>query len=285
MIFFVTTERNRKTIDRYLASWGRDQLGRTQVFSYDRFLELRRFSPGAYVFGDLEQLTETQRCGVTECWEQLDGKPGYQLLNHPVRSLRCLELLTRIHELGSKRFGICPPLLEPDDDGRFRRYSAFCVGGNVIARQLLFTPDGSGADAVDAESEQVAEELEYLETNPHKQDLAEIFRFARIDYGRLDYVVMDEKLLVWRLHTNPTILHANHAEAGPRHEAHQIFDVRFSLAWNRLAVGPDGDTKLEDRAVTFYRAARESLSTSGLTRSWLGQHLLDWARRVRLKLQ
>ena len=37
--------------------------------------------------------------------------------------------------------------------------------------------------------ERADEELRYCEANPHEAWIAEMFRLARIDYGRIDYAV------------------------------------------------------------------------------------------------
>jgi hypothetical protein len=57
------------------------------------------------------------------------------------------------------------------------------------------------------EKPQVLEmERRYLETNPHEQDLRKIFRLARIDYGRIDYAMLGDRLQVWEINTNPHII-------------------------------------------------------------------------------
>ena len=44
-----------------------------------------------------------------------------------------------------------------------------------------------------------------METNPHERELREIFRLARIDYGKIDYAVLGDRLQVWEINTNPTL--------------------------------------------------------------------------------
>ena len=53
--------------------------------------------------------------------------------------------------------------------------------------------------------ERADEESRYCETNPHEAWIREIFRLARIDYGRIDYGMLDGKPQVWEINTNPTI--------------------------------------------------------------------------------
>src|SRR5262249_42167607 len=40
---------------------------------------------------------------------------------------------------------------------------------------------------------------------PHRQALGEIFQAAGIEYGRIDYSVLDGRIVTWEINTNPTI--------------------------------------------------------------------------------
>ena len=40
----------------------------------------------------------------------------------------------------------------------------------------------------------IAEELRYLRENPHEAELREIFSLARVEYGRIDYGVVDGRI-------------------------------------------------------------------------------------------
>ena len=53
--------------------------------------------------------------------------------------------------------------------------------------------------------EVVEKERRYLTENPHERELREIFRLARIDYGRIDYAMLGDRLQVWEINTNPSI--------------------------------------------------------------------------------
>ena len=70
-------------------------------------------------------------------------------------------------------------------------------------------------------------ERRYLETNPHEQDLREFFKLARIDYGKIDYSILGDRLQVWEINTNP----------------HIIFHKKIVRAWK------SGNTDLSEREV------------------------------------
>ncbi|WP_159783478.1 hypothetical protein [Sodalinema gerasimenkoae] len=92
-----------------------------------------------------------------------------------------------------------------DSQGVFRKYSAFKVGDRIIPFHVLFhnswmIKGGKLYDSCHAEEEKI-----YVETNPHEEQLREIFELADIQYGRIDYSLLDGVLQVWEINTNPHI--------------------------------------------------------------------------------
>jgi len=92
-----------------------------------------------------------------------------------------------------------------DGEGIFRKYSAIRIGGEILPRHLLFsrnwnlkTPD---LDGPAFEMEKNA----YLRDNPHRPWLEGVFDAAGIDYGRIDYSLLDGEPQVWEINTNPTV--------------------------------------------------------------------------------
>jgi hypothetical protein len=93
-----------------------------------------------------------------------------------------------------------------DAGGTYRKYAAFVVGGRVIARSLA---SGRGwmlkFHGTDWTREVAEEELSYVAGNPHAAELAEIFRIAGVQYGRIDYAVKDGRIQTWEINLNPTV--------------------------------------------------------------------------------
>ena len=90
-------------------------------------------------------------------------------------------------------------------DGLYRKYSAMRIGGAMIARHLHASPSWvakSQSSAIDETL--VREELDYVNTNPHNDWLQEVFALARIEFGRIDYGVWQDKPQAWEINTNPT---------------------------------------------------------------------------------
>jgi hypothetical protein len=46
---------------------------------------------------------------------------------------------------------------------------------------------------------------EYLQAHPHEAELRKIFDLANIEYGRIDYSLLNGKIQVWEINTNPNI--------------------------------------------------------------------------------
>jgi len=112
-----------------------------------------------------------------------------------------------------------------DQDGLFPKYSAFCVDSTIIPRYLTFGPSYMVKHQTSHFSpERTAREREYLETNPHEEQLAEIFARARIGYGRADYGVLDGQLQIWEINLNPTI--GRGLRSGRRVMPHGMEEVR-----------------------------------------------------------
>ena len=51
----------------------------------------------------------------------------------------------------------------------------------------------------------MAEEAEFFARDPHAASMARIFELAKIDFGRIDYGLLDGEVQVWEINTNPMI--------------------------------------------------------------------------------
>lgn len=154
-----------------------------------------------------------------------------------------------------------------DETGLYRKYSAFAVGGRIIPRHVLFSGKWVQKYPDLLSDAQAAEQLSYLQTNPHREQLQEIFRIARIDYGRIDYGLLDGEIQVWEINTNPMIIHPV-AEYPANALAIQTYFVeRLAEAWAELDRAGEGvscvpigfDAGLVRRAQAEWLAGREVL--------------------------
>ncbi len=93
-----------------------------------------------------------------------------------------------------------------DADGLYRKYSAFKFGDRIVPRHLIFGRNWvlKVPDLID--EAKVVEEWDYLRSNPHEAELRRIFDMANIDYGRIDYGLLDGRIQVWEINTNPVVM-------------------------------------------------------------------------------
>jgi hypothetical protein len=137
-----------------------------------------------------------------------------------------------------------------DAAGYYRKYAAFAVGNRVIARSLEYGRTWVLKRAGTEYSREMAlEEQEYVRTNPHEAQLAEIFALAGVEYGRIDYSVKDGRVQTWEINLNPTIgrgLRPSKGRVPPalnaiREETKQEFYARFNAAFAKIDDGGSGE--------------------------------------------
>jgi len=118
-----------------------------------------------------------------------------------------------------------------DAAGVYRKYSAFRIGERILPRHVLFSTGWvvKKPDLVDPGL--LREEQDYLATNPDEAWLREVFDLARIDYGRIDYSMLDGEPQVWEINTCPTVIPIG-GDTGPRRELHRRFCQQW---WDAMA--------------------------------------------------
>jgi hypothetical protein len=141
-------------------------------------------------------------------------------------------------------------------DGLFRKYSAFRVGDLIVPRHLIFSKKWvqKVPDLLDAAV--LAEERQYLESNPHATEIRAVFDTAEIEYGRIDYGVHEGRIQVWEINTNPLVMMARDKYARQHLPAQEIFAAKI-------------------------RAAFESIDARGAAQPMVSIDLSECARRIR----
>ena len=94
---------------------------------------------------------------------------------------------------------ICP-------DRYYRRYTAFRISDRIIPGQILFSRDWQTKPGEPDNSDHLQEVKAYQKNNPHEERLREIFDLAGIQYGRIDYSLLDGNPQVWQITTNPVLI-------------------------------------------------------------------------------
>lgn len=93
-------------------------------------------------------------------------------------------------------------------DRLYRKYAATVIGDDVVAHHVMFGHAWEVKAPSLAEPAMIEENRAFQLANPHEDPLRERFRLARIEWGRVDYGVLDGELQIWEINTNPTLLSA-----------------------------------------------------------------------------
>ena len=112
-------------------------------------------------------------------------------------------------------------------DGLYRKYGAFVIAGRVLPRHMLFSPRWMQKYSHELSDELMAEERRFVEDNPHERQLQRVAELAGVDYGRIDYGVLDGGVQVWEINTNPMICVPELLAEGPRAAVHRGFMKRY----------------------------------------------------------
>lgn len=93
-----------------------------------------------------------------------------------------------------------------NDLGEYRKYSAQCIQADVSARYLHVDKHWMvKAHGSTFRDEWAYEERNFIRENSEAGEIKKIFDLANIEYGRIDYGLMNGKIQVWEINTNPTI--------------------------------------------------------------------------------
>lgn len=271
MIFFLSTKAHDYTVRGTLLSDLKQNsglAGRITLLSYEKLFRMKSLPIGTYIFSDLERLDREYTENAASVWNTLAEcrqQYGFELLNHPIWSMRRFELLRNLHACGIndfdvrrltdvgivKRFpvfirdedehsGSATPLLYSeaelqaaigdlaaegksrenkiivefidvsDSQGIYHWYGAHRVGPQIFPVFQHFSAKWVSKDSASllTGGEFDAAHRHYVETNPHEAMLRSIFDRARIDYGRIDYAMVNGRIQVFEINTNPMSLNA-----------------------------------------------------------------------------
>jgi hypothetical protein len=115
-------------------------------------------------------------------------------------------------------------------DGLYRKYSAMRVGPRLIAHHIMFERQWEVKGPSLAEPAMLAEERAFQESNPHHEELMRVYRIAGIDYGRIDYGLLDGRVQVWEINPNPTLLYPRARYRPEQLPAKHAFTERLNAA-------------------------------------------------------
>lgn len=93
-----------------------------------------------------------------------------------------------------------------DSRGYYRKYAALVVGDRILPRGLAYGREWMlKAQGTEFSEAMLEEEREFVNGNPHEEQLRQIARLGGVGYGRIDYSVRDGRVETWEINLNPTI--------------------------------------------------------------------------------
>ena len=102
LIYYLVTKPFSNTIRSFLATWGKALKPRVRVIHYRKAFRQRQFSPGTYIFSDIERLSVRETEYAASIHHALTARWGnrFTILNHPTRSMKRYELLRALYHAG-----------------------------------------------------------------------------------------------------------------------------------------------------------------------------------------
>ena len=97
-----------------------------------------------------------------------------------------------------------------DADGIFTCYSSFCVNGTIFPHHLFFSRRWVMKAQHLFDPEWLERERQFMAAGAHQDEVRRIFELARIDFGRIDYSLLDGRIQVWEINTNSMLTSPRH---------------------------------------------------------------------------
>ncbi|HYI44884.1 MAG TPA: hypothetical protein VE174_05395, partial [Actinomycetota bacterium] len=136
-----------------------------------------------------------------------------------------------------------------DAEGIYSKYGAYIVGDRVLPRHLRFGRDWMVKGEGQPDSRHLAQEMAYIDENPHAEIIKTIADEARVGYGRIDYSMVGGRMQVWEINTNPHIETARRKKdpnvQGVRIKRENEFFSAFSDLLMSLDTAPDRTFSIE----------------------------------------
>ena len=189
-----------------------------------------------YRLTELTDCRQPERFPVFIRGENDHGGNRTSLLNTPAELAQAINLLSEKGKSLENKI-VTEFCSTADQIGVVRKYSAFIVGDKIIPRHLFFSYNWMIKHPDLVEEKTLLEEQQYIKTNPHESFLKEIFRLARIEYGRIDYSLLNGIPQVWEINTNPMSLSIRDMTSKlqqKRTKTHEEFAENFAFAFRAI---------------------------------------------------
>jgi len=171
---------------------------------------------------------------------------------------------------------------KPDADGVYRKYGAMYFRGRVVPQHLFMSRNWVlKSSTLELSPAMVAEEESYVFDNPHADQVRRIFELAETDFGRVDYAMVDGRIEVFEINTNPTFPRMRlEYDARERRRVHAVQGIFSGFQDLDEAETASGLTRFRTPKPKLHRLRNRSLGRRGRdilqlckwrTLSWLGR--------------
>lgn len=91
----------------------------------------------------------------------------------------------------------------PDDTGAYVKYGCFRVGDRILPQNRLVGRQWCVKKFEYFDETVIARDLAYIKSADHNEAVRRVFDIAAVEYGRVDYAIVDGRLEFYELNTNP----------------------------------------------------------------------------------
>lgn len=130
---------------------------------------------------------------------------------------------------------------EPDDTGAYVKYGCFRVGDRIMPQNRLVGRQWCVKQFEYFDETVVARDLAYIKSTEHNEMVRKVFDIAAVEYGRVDYSIVNGRLEFYELNTNP---HNSYREMDAIPESRDYFTPLFIDALLALDCAADSKERV-----------------------------------------
>lgn len=160
-----------------------------------------------------------------------------RLLANPVEYRAAIEQLVRE---GRSREGLLA--VEHCDvskgQGLYHKMSAMVLGDTIVPIHRFESTDWLIKEPKVVDESAVNREMQYLRNNSCSAQLRAVAKLANIQYGRIDFSIVDEKPVIWEINTNPHVLTGADVGLPARKAGHELVARRYNAAMRQALWQP-----------------------------------------------
>ena len=139
---------------------------------------------------------------------------------------------------------------QPAGEGVFRKLAAYCIEDRIVPMTSVHESHWAakyGEDGIAGEG-LYNEELQLIKDNPFASDLLKACQIGHIDYGRVDFGLVEGKVEIYEINTNPTVFFTEEHPYPVRLESAALSKALYMEAMSGINVLDNGH-QIEIKAV------------------------------------